>query len=104
MFVLWPNLSNVSAIGPPPHSTEAVCWKAMCLACAVEAPTLVRRRAATQWDQIAKIRQKLDQKNVKLTDHTYACNGLTNFDLNESIEMTRNGNYAKLLKLAWKNS
>ena len=46
MFAFWPRLSNVSAIGPPPHSTEAVCWKALCLACAVEAPTLVRRRAA----------------------------------------------------------
>ena len=46
MFAFWPRLSNVSAIGPPPHSTEAVCWKAMCLACAVEAPTLVRRLAA----------------------------------------------------------
>ena len=41
---------------------------------------------------------------MKLTDHTYACNSLTNFYLNQSIEITRNRNHAKLLKLAWKNS
>ena len=30
---------------------------------------------------VAKIRQKLDsQKLVKLTDHSYACNILTNFE------------------------
>ena len=45
MFTFWPRLSNISAIGQPPHSTEAVCWKAL-MACAVAAPTLVQRRAA----------------------------------------------------------
>ena len=52
---------------------------------------------------MAKTRQKLDLTFVKLTDHTFFCNILTNFEYGEHA-MTGNGNYANLLKLAWKNS
>ena len=37
------------------------------------------RLDCTQWDQIAKIRQKYGLKIVKLTDHTYAYNSWTYF-------------------------
>ena len=54
--------------------------------------------------QMAKTRQTLDLKKiVKLTDHTSACNSLTNFEY-EPHAMTGNGNYVNLQKLGWKNS
>ena len=54
--------------------------------------------------QMAKTRQTFDfKKIVKLTDHTSACNSLTNFEY-EPHAMTGNGNYVNLLKLGWKNS
>ena len=51
----------------------------------------------SQWEQIAKIRQKL-KKIVKLTDHVYAYNSLKIFEF-EANEMTGNGNYVNLRKL-----
>ena len=37
--------------------------------------------ATAQWDQITKIRQKLDEKiRQNLTDRTYACSSLANFE------------------------
>ena len=62
------------------------------------------RAAAHRGAKLQKSAKNYTKKNVKLTDHTYTCNSLTNFDLNQSIEITRNRNDAKLLKLAWKNS
>ena len=52
---------------------------------------------ATQWDQIAKIRQKLDkQKLVKLIDVSNAHSNLTNFEYDVN-ELTGNGNYVNVL-------
>ena len=42
------------------------------------------------------------EKFVKLTDHTCACNNLTNFEC--EAQATGNGSYVNLQKLAWKNS
>ena len=41
-------------------------------------------------------------KFVKMTDCTYACIRLTNFEC--EVQVTGNGNQVNLLKLAWKNS
>ena len=41
------------------------------------------------------------EKFVKMTDHTYACNSLTNF---EEETMTGNGNHVTMLKLTLENS
>ena len=43
------------------------------------------------------------KKIVKLTNHTCACNDLTNFEYVVHV-MTGNGCYVNLQKLAWKNS
>ena len=40
---------------------------------------------------------------MKLADHTYNCNSLTNFEY-EAHAMTGNGSYMNFLKLTWKNS
>ena len=41
------------------------------------------------------------EKFVKLTDHTYTCNDLTNFEyVVPDIDITGNGNYLNLQKLA----
>ena len=62
-----------------------------------------KRLYKAQWDQIAKIRQKLDQqKLVKLIDVSNACNSLTKFCI-WSEWNDRKRNYVNLLKLAWKN-
>ena len=42
------------------------------------------------------------KKFVKLKDHTYACNDLTNFEC--EVQATGNGSYVNLQKLPWKNS
>ena len=57
-----------------------------------------------QLGQMAKTRQKLDSKKLrKLTNDTYACNSLTNFEY-EWYVMTGNGNYMWICrKIACKN-
>ena len=41
------------------------------------------------------------KKIVKLTDHTYACNSLTNFYY-EAYVIIGNGDHVNLLKFVWK--
>ena len=50
-----------------------------------------------------KLAKNLVQKFVKLMDHTYAFNSLTNFEY-EANAMTGNKNYVNMLKLTRKNS
>ena len=53
-------------------------------------------------DQFLSVFQ-VSEKYVKLTDHTYACNSLTNFKY-EVHAVTGNGNGVNQLKLTSKNS
>jgi hypothetical protein len=54
------------------------------------------------WSKWQKSAYNWIQKFVKLTDKTYACNSLTNFEYYVP-SMTGNGNYMNLLELPWKN-
>ena len=71
--------------------------------CLEVAPQLLVKTTQS-WANRQKTRQKLDcKKFVKLTDHTYASNSLTNFQY-EAHSTTRNGFYVNLMKVAWKHS
>jgi hypothetical protein len=52
------------------------------------------------WAKFKKPAKKRFKKIVKLSDHTCACNDLTNFE----CEAQATGSYVNLQKLAWKNS
>ena len=58
---------------------------------------------AHSWVILQKPAKNEIQKFVKLTDRTYACNDLTNFE-GEPQVLTGNGSYVNMLKLACKNS
>jgi hypothetical protein len=54
------------------------------------------------WTKFQKIASKRFKIFMKLSDNTFACKDLTNFEC--KAQATGNGSYVNLQKLAWKNS
>ena len=82
----------------------------ICLGCSSNLLTLLRRSAAAvrrcarhSWAKLQKPAKNVILKIVKLTDHTCACNNLTNFESEVQAKTRGNGSYENVLKLVWKN-
>ena len=83
----------------------------ICLGCSSNLLTLLRRSAAAvaavrrcarhSWAKLQKPAKNVILKIVKLTDHTCACNDLTNFECES--QATGNGRCENFQKLAWKH-